>query len=89
MSSEPTSNVSSSSPASSTGAVDPAVKSPTKSAEGEFDPKATYSSMGDFQAHAPKKVVDSFMQSIAEGIIRDMKRGSERLKKAMRKIREN
>lgn len=95
MSSDPISSTSSATNSASQTAAT-ATTSPTgidpiknsKSTEG-FDPKATYSSFSEFQQKAPQKVRDGFMSAIAETIIRDMKKGGERVKKAWKKIREN
>lgn len=47
----------------------------------------TFSSIGDFRNRAPE-LYDRFMRTIADSIVKDMKRGQERVKKAMKKIRE-
>ncbi len=54
----------------------------------EINGASTFSSLADFRKRAPE-LHDRFMQTIAEAIIKDMKKGQERVKKAMKKMREN
>lgn len=59
-----------------------------KSSTGEeFTGASTFSSLENFRKRFPE-MYDKFMRSAAETAIRDMKKGAERVKKALKKMRE-
>lgn len=49
--------------------------------------KSGFKSLGELKEVAPK-VYEGFMQGIAQTMIDDMKRGNQRIKEAMKKMRE-
>ncbi|MEC7839930.1 MAG: hypothetical protein VX777_07810 [Chlamydiota bacterium] len=61
--------------------------SSSSSERGEITAATKFSSIGDFREKAPE-LFDKWMETISQNIIDDMKKGAERMKKAMRKNRE-
>ena len=59
----------------------------SKSGE-EFTSASTFSSLENFRKRFPE-MYDKFMKNVADCVITDMRKGAERVKKALKKMREN
>lgn len=72
-------------PATSTGSSNSTLKSKT----GEtFTSASTFSSLENFRKRFPE-MYNKFMKNVADCVITDMKKGAERVKQALKKMREN